>query len=105
MAVKLKSNFAMATKENRRQPSDACKRLIENNCQLEFHTQQKFPKKLKVKKMLFSGEEMLKSLPIELTIGKEKNSSEGIYRISGGRSEMPGGWKRDKNGNSESNSK
>lgn len=49
---------------------------------------------------------MLKELSlVELTIGKKNTFSKGIYRISGGRSEMPGGQKRNKSGKNESKSK
>lgn len=49
---------------------------------------------------------MLKELSlVELTVGKKNTSSKGIYKVSGGRSEMPGGQKRNKNGKNESKCK
>lgn len=53
--------------------------------------------------MILSGKQMLHELsPAELTIGKKNTASEGIYGISDGRSETPGDWKREKNGDNES---
>lgn len=72
--------------------------LKENNCQPEFHAQQKCPSKIQVKN-LFSGKPMLNELlQVELTLGKEIISLKEIYRISDGRSLMTDGRKRNENG-------